>query len=46
MYIGGADSIELKAKSKGKYELKFNPKQKGRFKGRFVLSLTLAIFVI
>ncbi len=38
LYIYGDDSIELKSKTKGKYELKFCPKRKGKFGGRLVCS--------
>lgn len=33
-YLDGDSTIGIKSKSKAKYDLKFNPKRIGNFKGR------------
>ena len=43
LYIFGDDIVDLKAKSKGKYELKFCPKTKGKFSGWSVFGVFLLL---
>jgi hypothetical protein len=36
-YLNGDSAIGIKSKSKTKYDLKFDPKRIGNFKGRYLL---------